>query len=104
MAVLANELSKMVSRLFAHHDQLSRERNALADSLADVSHQIRTPLTAITPMLPVVSAPMIPASATRRARAESMIERVLVARDHAAEDREVDAGAMHVEQREWGRE
>lgn len=54
VAVLANELSKMVSRLSRTRDQLARERNALADSLADVSHQIRTPLTAITLMLPVV--------------------------------------------------
>ena len=35
VAVLANELSKMVSRLSRTRDQLARERNALADSLAD---------------------------------------------------------------------
>ena len=34
VAVLANELSKMVSRLSRTRDQLARERNALADSLA----------------------------------------------------------------------
>lgn len=62
VAVLANELSKMVSRLSRTRDQLSRERNALADSLADVSHQIRTPLTAITLMRPWWSAPTMPAS------------------------------------------
>ncbi|MCQ5072085.1 hypothetical protein NE591_14005, partial [Adlercreutzia sp. DFI.6.23] len=39
VAVLANELSNMVSRLSRTRDQLSRERNALADSLADVSYQ-----------------------------------------------------------------
>lgn len=33
VAVLANELSKMVSRLSRTRDQLARERNALADSL-----------------------------------------------------------------------
>ena len=77
VAVLANELSKMVSRLSRTRDQLARERNALADSLADVSHQIRTPLTAITLMLPVVE---WADDARERKRAvrelESMIERV----------------------------
>ena len=77
VAVLANELSKMVSRLSRTRDQLSRERNALADSLADVSHQIRTPLTAITLMLPVVERADDARERKRAVRElESMIERV----------------------------
>ena len=77
VAVLANELSKMVSRLARTRDQLARERNALADSLADVSHQIRTPLTAITLMLPVVERADDARERKRAVRElESMIERV----------------------------
>ncbi|MFR7403851.1 MAG: hypothetical protein ACLUW6_04290 [Coriobacteriaceae bacterium] len=88
VAVLTNELSKMVSRLSRTRDQLARERNALADSLADVSHQIRTPLTAITLMLPVVERADDARSASGRARAGVDDRARLVARDHAAEDRE----------------
>ena len=62
VAILTSELAKMVARLGRTRDQLSHERNALADALADVSHQIRTPLTAIGLMLPLI----------------------VVARDHAA--------------------
>ena len=101
VAVLANELSKMVSRLARTRDQLARERNALADSLADVSHQIRTPLTAITLMLPVVERADDARERKRAVRElESMIERVSWLVTTLLKIAKVDAGAMHVEQRE----
>lgn len=101
VAVLANELSKMVSRLSRTRDQLARERNALADSLADVSHQIRTPLTAITLMLPVVERADDARERKRAVRElESMIERVSWLVTTLLKIAKVDAGAMHVEQRE----
>ena len=101
VAVLANELSKMVSRLSRTRDQLSRERNALADSLADVSHQIRTPLTAITLMLPVVERADDARERKRAVRElESMIERVSWLVTTLLKIAKVDAGAMHVERRE----
>ena len=82
-------------------DQLSRERNALADSLADVSHQIRTPLTAITLMLPVVERADDARERKRAVRElESMIERVSWLVTTLLKIAKVDAGAMHVEQRE----
>ena len=101
VAVLANELSKMVSRLSRTRDQLSRERNALADSLADVSHQIRTPLAAITLMLPVVERADDARERKRAVRElESMIERVSWLVTTLLKIAKVDAGAMHVERRE----
>lgn len=51
IAVLANELEKMVARL-AGSPPARSEKTSLADSLADISHQIRTPLTAAELMLP----------------------------------------------------
>ena len=50
LAVLASELDKMRSRLELANEDLLRERNALADALADVSHQIKTPLTSLSLM------------------------------------------------------
>lgn len=47
LAVLENELHKMAARLREQVTRLQHERDALADSLADVSHQLRTPLAAI---------------------------------------------------------
>lgn len=48
LAVLSSELGKMTSRLERTADELSRERQRLADALADISHQLRTPLTSLS--------------------------------------------------------
>lgn len=45
LSVLASELGKMVARLNRTAAELERESGALADALADVSHQLKTPLT-----------------------------------------------------------
>ena len=50
LAVLASELDKMRSRLELANEDLLREKGALADALADVSHQIKTPLTSLSLM------------------------------------------------------
>lgn len=50
LAVLASELDKMQSRLALANEDLEREKNALADALADVSHQLKTPLTSLSLM------------------------------------------------------
>ena len=101
VAVLANELGKMTSRLARTSEQLSEERNALADSLADVSHQIRTPLTAITLMLPVVERADDARERKRAVRElEAMIERVSWLVTTLLKIAKVDAGAMRVERRE----
>ena len=47
LAILKNQLSKMVATLRDTGMRLEQEKGALADALADVSHQIRTPLTAM---------------------------------------------------------
>lgn len=48
LAILANELEKMTTRLEHTVDELAHERQSLADSLADISHQLRTPLTSLS--------------------------------------------------------
>ncbi|WP_239470954.1 sensor histidine kinase [Olsenella uli] len=50
LAILASELDKMRSRLTLANEDLERERNALADALADISHQLKTPLTSLSLM------------------------------------------------------
>ena len=46
--ILQNELYKMTARLREQQSALLAEKNYLSDSLADISHQIRTPLTTAT--------------------------------------------------------
>lgn len=50
LSILTNELDKMVSRLYLTTDQLERESASLADSLADISHQLKTPMTSMSIM------------------------------------------------------
>ena len=47
LAVLSRELSKMTLRLRDQTDRLEKDKRYLSDSLADMSHQLRTPLTSI---------------------------------------------------------
>ncbi|MDE6873808.1 MAG: HAMP domain-containing histidine kinase [Lachnospiraceae bacterium] len=46
-AVVANELAKITDTLQSQAEKLKKEKVYLADSIADISHQIRTPLTAL---------------------------------------------------------
>lgn len=50
IAVLRDEVYKMTVRLREQSERLSRDKELLADSLADISHQIRTPLTTLNIM------------------------------------------------------
>ena len=45
LAILESEIGKMVLRLRNQADLLKKDKIYLADSIADISHQIRTPLT-----------------------------------------------------------
>lgn len=47
LAVLASEVDKALGRLTLSAEELTAEKITLADSLADISHQLRTPLTSL---------------------------------------------------------
>lgn len=47
LAILQSEIHKMLVRLREQQQRMQEDRVYLADSLADVSHQLRTPLTSI---------------------------------------------------------
>ena len=49
----------MRTRLTLAAEDLSRERNALADSLADISHQLKTPLTSLALMTSLVRGALV---------------------------------------------
>lgn len=47
LSILQNELTKMTSKLWEQKDALIRDKLHLTNSIADISHQLRTPLTSI---------------------------------------------------------
>ena len=54
LSILHSELTKMTLRLREQNAALRREKRHLADALADIAHQLRTPLTAAIFALEVV--------------------------------------------------
>ena len=50
MSLLKNNLYKVVVTLRSQQEMLQRDKNYLAESLADISHQLKTPITSITMM------------------------------------------------------
>ncbi len=51
VSLLRSELRKMTVRLTEQSEQLRQEKVQLAESMADISHQMRTPLTAVNLLL-----------------------------------------------------
>ena len=51
LSILKNDIHTLAGRLNEQADNLQQEKIALADTLADISHQLRTPLTAMTVMV-----------------------------------------------------
>lgn len=51
LSILEDEINKMLTRLGEQNLELKREKTYLADSLTDLSHQLRTPLTSMNLIL-----------------------------------------------------
>lgn len=55
LSILHSEITKMLLRIREQNDALKKERMHLADSLADIAHQLRTPLTSANLILPLLA-------------------------------------------------
>lgn len=51
LSILQSEITKMTLRIREQNDALKDEKEHLADSLADIAHQLRTPLTSVNLIL-----------------------------------------------------
>lgn len=59
LSVLQSKIHKMTLRLLEQRSRLAEDKTFLADSLADISHQIRTPLTSVNLLVHLMSNPAI---------------------------------------------
>ncbi|MCQ4823121.1 histidine kinase dimerization/phospho-acceptor domain-containing protein, partial [Eubacterium callanderi] len=55
LSILYSEVKKMTLRIREQNHALKREKTHLADSLADIAHQLRTPLTSVNLLLSLLS-------------------------------------------------
>lgn len=60
LCILENEVNKMLTRLRDSNLELKKEKTYLADSLADLSHQLRTPLTSMNLVLSMLEQENLP--------------------------------------------
>ena len=51
LSILQSEITKMTLRIREQNDALKKEKAHLADALADIAHQLRTPLTSVNLIL-----------------------------------------------------
>lgn len=54
LSILHSEITKMTRRIREQNDALIKEKQYLADSLADIAHQLRTPLTSANLILSLI--------------------------------------------------
>lgn len=55
LSILHSEITKMTLRIREQNDALKKEKEHLADSLADITHQLRTPLTSVNLILSLLA-------------------------------------------------
>jgi signal transduction histidine kinase len=55
LSILYSEISKMMLRIREQNDALKKEKEHLSDSLADIAHQLRTPLTSANLILSLLA-------------------------------------------------
>lgn len=55
LSILHSEITKMTLRIREQNDALKKEKEHLADSLADIAHQLRTPLTSVNLILSLLA-------------------------------------------------
>lgn len=71
LAILSSEIDKVIARLNLTVDELQAEKLALSNALADISHQLKTPLTSIA-----ISTELIRDRLSARGDSEDLVERL----------------------------
>lgn len=77
LSILSSEITKMTQRIREQNDALRKEKEHLAESLADIAHQLRTPLTSTNLILSLLASH--PEEAERKAfirEAEELLVRM----------------------------
>ncbi len=57
LSILQSEIQKMTMRLKEHSESLAEDKRYLANSMADIAHQLRTPLTSVTMIVTFLNNP-----------------------------------------------
>lgn len=96
LEILRDELQKMTIRLKEQSQKLAAEKTALADALADISHQIRTPLTTLNLLMERMKGRDLPEEQRRllQREAEVMLKKIEWLVSALLKMSKLDAGAI----------
>lgn len=102
LAILSSELNKLLNRLKEQSEKLEHDKKFLADSLADISHQMKTPLTATHLVLEELFTEELPVGERRRLvrEAVTLLERIEWLVYALLKMSRLDAGAVEFEKAE----
>lgn len=96
LSILHNQIQKITMMLFERQENLVNEKAYLSDSLADISHQIRTPLTSINLQLEMLMNPEIDDQTRRKLYYSTvkMLERIEYLVNSLLKISKLDAGTL----------
>lgn len=100
LSILENELSKMTLRLSEQAAALLDDKKFLADSMADISHQIRSPLTSSNLILSLLMEPDLSPSGRKKLLQEltQLLSRIDWLVESLLKMSKMDAGTVRLQQ------
>ena len=98
LSILQSELQKLTVRLRENADRLQKDKVFLRDSIADISHQLRTPLTSLNLVASMLAAPELPEQERRSLarQLQSLLNRIDWLIEALLKLSRFDAGDVHL--------
>ncbi len=102
LSILKNEIYKVTLMLSEYNEQLKKEKLLLSEQMADISHQLKTPLTSMMVMVDLLRNPNLPEEKRREftSRIYAQLKRIEWLVSSLLKMSKLDAGVVEMKLRE----